>query len=203
MTLDKIIRYLRDNIFGKALYTDELIYTLESNTLEGVYSDQIIFSNPVISDYGFNFDMFLTADEMVYELDNNQKRSDIRSNHNDISVFRYELAKRKSTDDITGIFRLITTTNKTQTAQAIVCGVFGIEIKNNELYWKEEQLLYRDQSSSGDKYHPIAFDSNNRFYYENDKVRFEYAGTCYDVEPTTFAKSLSKDIYPRFVAKER
>jgi len=201
--LDKIIRYLRDNIFGKTLYTDELSYTLENNTLEGVYSDQIIFSNPVISDYGFNFDMFLSANETVYELDNNNKRYKIRSNHNGISVFRYELAERKSTDEITGIFRLITTTNKNQTAQAIVCGVLGIELKDNELHWTEEQLLYRDQSSSDDRYHPVAFDSKNRFYYENDKVRFEYAGTCYDVDPAMFTRSLSKDIFPRFVAKER
>lgn len=201
--MEKVIRYLRDNIFGKTLYTDELTYTLDNDTLEGVYSDQIIFSNPVKSDYGFNFDMFLIVNEIVYELDDNKHRTNIRSNHTGISVFRYELAKRKSTGDITGIFRLITTTNKNQTAQAIVSAVFGVELKNNDLLWTEEQVLYRDQSSSGDKYHPVAFNSKNRFYYENGNVVFEYDGTCYDVEPTTFARSLSNDILPRFVAKER
>lgn len=201
--MEKVIPYLKDNIFGKTLYTDELTYTLDNNTLEGVYSDQIIFSNPVKSDYGFNFDMFLIVNEIVYELDDNKQRTNIRSNHTGISVFRYELAKRKSTGEITGIFRLITTTNKNQTAQAIVSGVFGFELKDNELLWTEEQVLYRDQSGSGDKYHPVAFNSKNRFYYEKGKVVFEYDGTCYDVETTTFSRILSKDILPRFVAKER
>lgn len=201
--MDEIIRYLKANIFGKTLHTDELTYTLENHTLEGIYSDQIIFSNPMISDYGFNFDMFLTANETVYELDERKQRAYIRGNHNGISVFRYELAKRKSTGEITGIFRLITTTNQNQTAQAVVCGVFGVELKGGQLRWFERQVLYRDQSSSGGEYHPVAFDSRNRLYTENGKAIFEYDGTCYDIDAKTHAKSLSKDIFPRFIAKEK
>lgn len=201
--MDKIKQYLREKIIGKIMFTDELIYSLENGALEGVYSDQIIFANLVHSDFGISFDMFLTASETVYEINGDKQRASVRSNHNGISVFRYELAKRRSSNEITGIFRLITTTNPNQTAQAIVCSVFNVKLENDEMCWKEEQGLYRDQSSSGDEFHAVAFDSKNRFYFEDGKARFEYDGTCFDVDTHTFSKTISKDIFPRFLAKEK
>ena len=201
--MEEIIDFLKNNIFGKVLYTDELIYTLDDKTLEGVYSDRIIFANPVISEYGFNFDMFVAADEMIYELDKNSERKDIKSNYTGISVFRYEFAKRKSTGEITGIFRLLTTTVKNQTAQGVVCGVFNILLKDNVLSFQEEQVLYRDQRGNGDSYRSVAFDSKNKFYFSVGKLVFEYNGTCYDVNPVSFNKSLSKDVFPKFIARER
>lgn len=201
--MDKMKRFLQERIIGKEMYTDELIYSLEDGALEGVYSDRIIFSNLVQTNFGINYDMFLSANEIVYELNSDRQRAAVRSNHNGISVFRYELSKRKSTGEITGIFRLITTTNQNQTAQAIVCSVFDVEIEDEEMRWKEEQALYRDQSSVGNKFHAVAFDSKNRFYFEEKKARFAYDGTCYDIDTETFSKTVSKDVFPCFLAKEK
>lgn len=61
-----IITYLKNNVIGKTLITDELIYSLKDNTLEGAYSDQIIFSSLRESDQGFYFDMSVIAKEMIY-----------------------------------------------------------------------------------------------------------------------------------------
>lgn len=38
-----IIDFLETNVNGKTLHTKELVYELESGTLEGVYSAQIFF----------------------------------------------------------------------------------------------------------------------------------------------------------------
>ena len=43
--MEKIIKFIEENVDGKTLYTKELIYELENGALQGVYSDQISFSN--------------------------------------------------------------------------------------------------------------------------------------------------------------
>lgn len=50
---------------GKTLYTKELAYELENGALQGVYSDQISFSNLKYSQSGFQHDMFIIANEKI------------------------------------------------------------------------------------------------------------------------------------------
>ena len=42
---DEIIQFLHDHIIGKMLLTDDVVYQLENGTLEGVYSDRMMFSD--------------------------------------------------------------------------------------------------------------------------------------------------------------
>lgn len=58
-----IINFLEANVNGKTLYTKELIYKLEDGALQGVYSDQISFSNLKYSQSGFQLDMFIVSNE--------------------------------------------------------------------------------------------------------------------------------------------
>lgn len=201
--MNEIVKYLKNNVIGKALVTDELIYQLENGKLEGVYSDQITFSSLYLSESGFHFDMFVVAKEIIYELNEKHERKSISCDYNGVSVFRYELAKRRSSGHVTGTMRLISTTVKGQTAEAVVYGIYDMNLENNELCWTEQQLLYRDQTSNSGNHRAIAFDSKIRFYFENGKLRFEYNGVCFDVDTCTFAKTPSKDIFPQFVAKEK
>ena len=43
--MKKIIDFIEENVNGRTLFTKELVYKLEDGALEGVYSDQISFSN--------------------------------------------------------------------------------------------------------------------------------------------------------------
>lgn len=194
--MEKIADFLGSKVMGKVLVTDELKYSLEDGRLEGAYSDKIIFSNLVRTGFGINFDMFLNSNKVIYLLDENRRRIGIRSDLGGISVFRYELAVRKSTEKVTGIFRLITTTAKDQTAQAIASGASDVELDCNGLHWKEEQLLYRDQISENNKYLPVAFSSKNRLFFENGKIRYEYDGICFDIEPAGLRKKHRKTFSP-------
>ncbi|MEN6389279.1 MAG: hypothetical protein ABFD04_02610 [Syntrophomonas sp.] len=203
MNLLKITEYLKSNVIGTVLATDELAYQLEDGKLEGVYSDQVTFSNLFYSESGLHFDMFVVAKETIYELDDKLERGSINRDYSGVSVFRYELAKRSSSGEVTGVLRLISTTVKNHTAEAIVYGVYDIALENNELRWREQQLLYRDQSSDNDNSRAVAFDSRNRFYHEDGKLRFEYNGSCFDVDTVTLAKTPSKDVFPQFLAKEK
>lgn len=42
---DEIIRFLAQNIIGKILFTDAVVYKLEEGYMEGVYNDKMIFSD--------------------------------------------------------------------------------------------------------------------------------------------------------------
>ena len=64
--MEKIIKFIEENVDGKTLYTKELIYELENGALQGVYSDQISFSNLKYSQSGFQLDMFIVANEKLW-----------------------------------------------------------------------------------------------------------------------------------------
>lgn len=197
-----IIEFLTENVIGRSLKTDDTIYQLEEGKLEGIYSDEMFFSNLLISITGFHFDMTTITREKIYFLDQKKKRVGIKKDFTGTSVFHYEFSLRKSSMRLTGIMRLYSSTVKEHTMDAIVYGVYDCDLNNRELSWKEQQLLYRDMLTQNDNYKSIAFDSKVRFYLENDKLRFEYTPFYYDVNPDTFEKYESKDQYPVFLSKE-
>lgn len=54
---DKIIHFLENHLIGKKLATDEVVYTLGDGNLEGIYSDQMVFSNLERTVNGFKFNL--------------------------------------------------------------------------------------------------------------------------------------------------
>ena len=200
---DEIIQFIRQNIIGKTLFTDEVVYKLENGTLEGVYSDKMMFSDWVQTENGFKFNMTTVTRELVYNLDGKGMRTTIAKDYTGTSVFRYELALRKSTNQLTGYMRCISTTVQHQTMEAVVCGISGVTFDGKELKWQEKQLLYRDNPVEADKYKPVTFDSKVRFYLDNGKAVFEYLPTLWDVDPDTLERSLSKDDYPPYISREK
>jgi hypothetical protein len=199
----KAIEFLKNYVIDKKLVTEEVVYQLEEGKLEGVYSDEMFFSNLRFSENGFHFDMTTVTREKIYILGPDKKREAIKKDFNGISVFRYELAERKSTSRTTGIMRLISSTVHEHTMEGIVYGVSDLQLENSQLNWKEQQMLYRDMPADKDNYRPVAFDAKVRFYLENGKLRFEYVPMYYDFEPDNLSKTLSKDQYPPFITKEK
>lgn len=200
---EKIIDFLKSYVIGKKLITDEVVYQLEEGRLEGIYSDEMFFSNLVLSEHGFQFDMTTVTREKIYILNSEKRRGAIKKDFNGVSVFRYELAERESTSRITGIMRLVSSTVRDHTMEGIAYGVHDLQLENKQLRWKEQQMLYRDMPADNDNYRPVAFDAKVRFYLENGKLRFEYIPMYYDFEPDKLTRTLSKDQYPSFVTKEQ
>lgn len=200
--MQDMITFIRENVLGRVMLTDELTYRLDEETLEGVYSDQIVFTNLCESAWGFGMDMHIAASETVYNLDEGGQRAGVRKVFDGNSVFRYELAQRRSSGDVTGISRLISTTNSDQTAQAVVTGLYDMELADGALRWKELQLLYRDQPAAAG-WRSVAFDAACGFSMEDGRLRFEYNGACFDVDPVTLEKKPSNDVFPSFIALER
>ena len=162
----------------------------------------MIFSNLVRTANGFKFNMTTITHELIYNLDKKGVRTTIAKDYTGTSVFCYELAVRKSTNQLTGYMHCVSTTVQNQTMEAVVCGIFDVIFNGKELSWRENQLLYRDNPIEEDKYKPVAFDSKVRIYLDNGKVVYEYLPILWDVNPRTLEKRLSKDDYPPYISKE-
>ena len=116
---DGIILFLKENIIGRNLFTEDVVYKLENGKLEGVYSDRMIFSDLVQTENGFKFNMTTITHELIYNVDNKDNRTTVAKDYTGTSVFCYELAMRKSTGQLTGFMRYISTTVKNQTMEAV------------------------------------------------------------------------------------
>lgn len=200
---NKIYDFLKRTVIGRILETDETIYSQEEGKLEGVYSDQMIFSDLSATENGIQFHMTTVTKEKVYELDHHGDRNRTVKDFTGTSVFRYELAMRKSTSEITGYVHCISSTVTNHTMEAVVYGVYRMKLENEQLRWNEQQLFYRDTPAGGDCYRPVAFDSSVRFYLIEGKLIFEYIPIYFDVNPETMVKTPSKDKYPSYITREK
>lgn len=200
---DEILQFLEQNIIGKTLLTDKVVYKLDNGKLEGVYSDKMMFSDLVKTRNGFKFNMTTVTQELVYQLDEKGARTSVAKDYTGTSVFCYELAMRKSTGQLTGYMHCVSSTVENQTMEAVVCGIFDVVFDGNELKWQENQLLYRDNPIGENQYKPAAFDSKARLYLDSGKVVFEYLPVLWDIDPNTLEKRLSKDDYPLYISREK
>lgn len=200
--MNEIIDFIETNVNGKTLFTKELIYELEDGALQGVYSDQISFSNLKYSQSGFQLDMFIVSNEKIWLMGENKKREGLRKDFSSVSLFRFELAERKSTNSITGFFRFISASGKNIAAEAIVSGIYDVVIDNDILQLLEDQVLYRDQPIQDEKFKAIAFQAKHRFYNKGGKLHYEYDGKCFDVDTKTMQRNDSSDKFPPFISIE-
>lgn len=164
-----IIHFLESNVNGRTVHTKELVYELENGTLQGVYSDQMSFSNLKYSQSGLQLDMFIVSNEKIWLMGKDQQRETLRKDFSSVSLFRFERAKRKSTNNITGFFRFISASGKDVAAEAIVSGIYDVRLAGDGLRLKEDQTLYRDQPIQDGHFKPVAFAAEHGFFIENEK----------------------------------
>lgn len=201
--MKEIINFIEANVNGKTLFTKELVYELENGALQGVYADQISFSNLKYSQSGFQFDMFIVSNEKIWHMGADGQREKLRKDFSAVSLFRFELAKRKSTNAITGCFRFVSASGKNVAAEAIVSGIYDVRLENDMLKLSEDQALYRDQPIQDERYKPVAFQSEHRFYCMDGKLHYEYDGRSFDVDTKTMRRSDSSDTFPPFISIEK
>lgn len=190
--MKEIINFIEMNVDGRTLVTKELVYKLENGALQGVYADQISFSNLKYSQSGLQIDMFIVSNEKIWLVGKDGKREKLRKDFSAVSLFRFELARRKSTNAITGCFRFISASGKNVAAEAIVSGIYDVRIENGVLKLSEDQALYRDQPIQGERFKPVAFQSEHRFYCEDGKLHYEYDGRSFDVDAKTMQRCDSR-----------
>ena len=83
---DGIILFLKENIIGRNLFTEDVVYKLENGKLEGVYSDRMIFSDLMQTENGFKFNMTTITHELIYNVDNKDNRTTVAKDYTGTSV---------------------------------------------------------------------------------------------------------------------
>ncbi len=202
MSVDRIVDFLRNTVAGRILQTEELAYALEDGKLEGVYSDRMSFANVVATGAGLQFDLLVNASEKLYQLDEKRKRRSLRKDFSSSSRFHYELTERKSSGEITGHMRFVSSTMANPPAEAVASQVYQVCFAESPLSWTEKEILYRDQPSVGDAYKAVAFEAQCCLSVENGLVAYRYDGVCFDVDTLSLERTPSQAIYPRFLARE-
>ncbi|NIG54605.1 hypothetical protein [Chitinophaga sp. Cy-1792] len=198
----KLHDFIREHVLGKVMQTPALSYDLEKGGLRGIYSDRMLFSDLSETEDGIQFHMTTVTTEKVYEVSPDGSEGLLQKDFTGTSVYRYELAIRKSSGEMTGFMHLLSSTVAGHTMEAVVYGVYNIFVSEDEVSWREEQLLYRDMPAGDGRYRAVAFDATARWYLEKGKLRFEYIPSYYDYNPETRTRKLSADKYPPFVSKE-
>lgn len=201
--MKEIVNFIEANVDSRTLLTKEVVYELENGALQGVYADQISFSNLKYSQSGFQLDMFIVSNEKIWLMGKDGQREKLRKDFSAVSLFRFELAQRKSTNAITGCFRFISASGKNVAAEAVVSGIYDVRLEKGVLKLSEDQALYRDQPIQDGRYKPVAFRSAHRFYCKDGKLHYEYDGRCFDVDAKTMRRSGSPDTFPPFVSVEK
>lgn len=201
--MKEIIDFIEENVDGRTLSTKELFYELENGALQGAYSDQISFSNLKYSKSGFQMDMFIVSNEKIWLIGKEGQREKLRKDFSAVSMFRFELAKRKSTDSITGCFRFISASGKHVAAEAVVSGIYDVRLEDGVLRLSEDQVLYRDQPIQDGRHKPVAFQAEHCFYCRGGKLHYEYDGRSFDVDAKTLERCDSPDTFPPFISVEQ
>jgi hypothetical protein len=203
MALKKIIEFLSRNVDGRTVYTDPLTYRLEDGKLEGVYADQISFCSLQSGESFLSLDMFVVANEKIYRRDKDARRGALVKDFSAVSLFRYELALRQSSGQVTGFFHMISASGKNVPARAVGSAIYGLQLDDAQLTLLEDQMLYRDQSSSDGGFQSVAFSAHTIFSLENDRLTYAYYADYHLVHPQTLARTSSGADYPPFIGVER
>lgn len=199
--MEEILDFLRNNVDGKTLYTDELTYQLDDGRLIGRYSDQMSFCNLRYSNSRFSMDLFAVSSEMIKERSTDKMIKDLTSS----SMFTYNLSKRQSTGKVTGTMFFVSSSilSGPVPAESTASGIYNVVLNNNELSWTEDQMLYRDQPGTDGKMRAITFKAQCRFYVEEGSLNYEHKVECFNVDPDTMERTPSDAKYPVYTSKER
>lgn len=199
--MEKIIDFLRSNVNGKTLYTEERTYHLGGGKLRGTYSDQISFSNMFFSKVRFTIDMFVVSKEMIIDTSTGDEIQDVYSS----SLFRYSLAKRLSTGSATGVMTFVASSLLSDPVpmESTVSSIYDMKLEDGELSWIDDQMLYRDQPGTDGTFRPVAFKEGCRLFMERGRLVYERKIECFDVDPQTMKRMPSEAEYPIFISKER
>ena len=201
-SMEKLVDFVENNVIGKTVFSEEMLYDLDFGRLEGAYSTEITFSNLMRSETGYALGGFIVSHEKIVGTGNPRV---LVKDFSLVSYFEYELSKRFSSGEITGLLRYVSSSvaSVPSPAEATTSSIFGVTFKDHEIRWTEDQILYRDQQEHGGLFRPKAFVSHHYIKMKNGKLEYGFTAESYSVDPKTLERKRAFEHYSPFVARER
>jgi len=199
--LDVIVEFLKKNVNGKTLYTDEISYTLENGRLSVTYSDQISLSNMFFSKVRCTMDMFVVSKERIADTETGKIVSDKYTS----SLYRRSFAYRRSTGNVSGVLIHLSSSDMSGPVpeESTVSITYRAKFEKNGFSWIEDQMSYRDMFCADGGYRPVAFRTKCRLFLEDGVLVYEHEPECFEVNAETLARTPSDEKYPMLISKER
>ena len=202
VSVEKLLDFVEKNVIEKTVYSEEVLYDLDFGRLEGAYSTEITFSDLKRSETGYSLGGFIVSHEKIVGTESPRA---LVKDFSMISYFEYELSKRYSSGEITGLLRYVSSSvaSVPSPAEATTSSIFGVTFKDNEIRWTEDQILYRDQQERDGSFSPKAFVSHHYMKMKGGKLEYGFTAECYTVNPKTMERKRSFEHYSPFVAREK
>ena len=197
-----VVKFLKNHVMGKTLVTPLTANKGDGGKFEETYEDQSSFSNLVETETGFHFDLTVKAKQVVYDLDKDGKRILPGRDQSGVTVFRYEVSERKSTQKLMGYWRVVSTTVKELTPLGTVATVHHPQVADGQLIWKESQAGYADSTAPLGKFKPGAYSSKSKLLLADGKLQWHWDQVNFDVDPETLQRTPTKDVVPTTISKE-
>jgi hypothetical protein len=198
----QVVKFLRNHVIGKTVVAAPVKTITDQGRTEGAYEDQTFYSNLVERADGFSFDLTVIFWGTLYELDKAGKRAREEGSLNAVRVYRYEMTERKSTGELVGFARFVSSTNTQPDPFAGTVFLARMWLEGDALIVHETQAGYADVAVAGGISKPIASDGNYRYAIEDGKLVVHLQQATFDVDPETHTRTPTKDKFPIQVSRE-
>lgn len=198
---DEVIHFLGREVIGRAVAAAPVVIRSEADGLTTAYEEDVVYSNLAETSHGFSFDLTTLARGTRYTAEKHGSGQVAEGTMNSVRVIRYEMTKRRSTGEILGYARLISTTN----AEDPLGGAFFLVrmgVVGDVLEVSEHLMGYGDIRSADGPFEPIAIDGTYRYRSENGALVVEYQQHNYHVDPHTLSKSPTGEDFPLQISRE-
>ncbi len=197
----QVIKFLKEHVIGKTLATAPVTFKIDDGKIEVTGEDHTSFSNFAETPEGYLFDVISVSKVTSFDLDTSGKRVSPGRDWSGVTVYRYEIAERRSTKRLIGLARVISTTIK----DVDITGNFAavqMTIQDGQLVFKESGVLYSDFLAAGGKFKPGTWEGTSRYSLDGGKLQCQADSVGFDIDPETLKRTPSKDKMPTFISKE-
>jgi hypothetical protein len=195
----KVIAFLKKNVIGRSVIAPPQTTYIDGDKIVATYEEDAIFTNLNESARGFSFDMttlargsrYIKGDKLLAE-----------GTMNTVRVIRYEMTERLSTGDVLGFSRFISSTNNYPDPFAGTIFHVRMIIEDDVLYVEENHVGYADFPLTNGKFKPIATEGHYTYTSEKNKLVIKYQQKTFIVDPKTFNRTPTNEVYPVQVSSE-
>lgn len=198
----RVLQFLKRHVIGRAVGAAPVTTHTDHDLITGAYEEDALFSSLVETANGFSFDMTTLARGTRYVHDKSGKKLLAEGTLNAVRVIRYEMTERKSSGQLVGFARFVSSTNTQPDPVAGTVFVVRMRLKGGVLEVEENMAGYADFVSANGTFKPRAVDGKYSYAVKQGKLAVHCQQTTFDVDPKTLRRTPTADRFPVQVSHE-
>lgn len=185
---DNVYQFLQKNVVNRTL-SRQAEGTIAGGTIAYEFQRDMTICNLVRTKNRFSYDVIYVIKQRNWDLKDGKKSGDPRIEDR-MMVTRFELGNRKSTGEVVGFLRSVTSTRADWGGST---STLRMKTEDETLLVEVKTGIYSDYFAAGGKYYPGASESNQQWFIRDGKLVLESRNKVYRVDPETGKKELVND----------